>query len=94
MTENMAHGLRALDALATHLKAEGCLAQSRGEPCVERCALGVNLVEVLAGRVVLVPLVVVEPTVPEELWREVQLSQPDIGIKGCHKSLVTLPLVG
>ena len=50
--------------------------------------------EILAGRVVLVPLVVVEPAVPVELWREVDFSNLDIGIEGSHESLVALPLVG
>ena len=50
--------------------------------------------EVLAGRVVLVPLVVVEPAIPVELWREVDFPNLDIGVEGSHKSLVALPLVG
>ena len=50
--------------------------------------------EVLAGRVVLVPLVVVEPAVPVELWREVYGTKLDVGVEGSHQSLVALPLVG
>ena len=40
--------------------------------------------EVLAGRIILVPLVVVEPAVPEELRSEMQLSQLDVGVESSH----------
>ena len=50
--------------------------------------------EVLTCGVVLVPLVVVEPAVPVELWREVYGTKLDVGVEGSHKSLVALPLIG
>ena len=50
--------------------------------------------EVLACGVVLVPLVVVEPAVPVELWGEVDGAKLDVSVEGSHQSLVALPLVG